>query len=358
MFKVFDRNHQYFFNLLIVAFVFAVTRTLDWIAWIYPYPGKIKDILLGQFFEFISYIPLILLLLHTYFWTIKRNKKILLAFLIIGFAVFFPTLIKFSTTAFEFIFWKKDIPPVTFDAIKKFTPGGIAVWLTLAATLYFTRIRFQFEKQQEATLKAETLAKDVQLKMLRYQINPHFLFNVLNSVHALIDENKETAKKLIVEMSEFYRYTLNNQQQTTTIEKEVEAVQKYLEIQKTRFEEKFEFGITVDEGANTILIPSFIIHLLVENAVKYGIKSNEQRLIIRLTVKMIYKSLLISISNTGKLLQSSKMNGKNEDGTGNGIENIKNRLELYYNKNSDFSLTEENGWVKAAIEIKNLKIND
>lgn len=89
--------------------------------------------------------------------------------------------------------------------------------------------------------KAESLAKEVQLKMLHYQINPHFLFNILNSILALIDEDGAKAKKLVVEMSDYYRYTLNKLEQNITIGKEVEAVVKYLEIQKTRFEENFEY---------------------------------------------------------------------------------------------------------------------
>jgi sensor histidine kinase YesM len=357
MFKVFYRNHQYFFNLLIVSFVFTIIRTLDYIAWIQPYPGKMRNILLEQLFTFISFLPLLLLLLYTYLWTIKKNRKILLAFLIIVFAILSPALIKYITRALVLIFWTKDVPEITFDGIKKITPSGMAVILTFAATLYLTRIRINYVKQQEATFKAETLAKDVQLKMLRYQINPHFLFNVLNSVHALIDENKDKAKKLIVEMSEFYRYTLNNKEQTITLKKEVEAVQKYLEIQKTRFEEKFDFKIEIDEAANEAVIPSFVVHLLIENAVKYGIKSNEHSLSIRLLAKMISHALVITVSNTGNLMPKTDTNFTNIDGTGNGLENIMNRLELFYNENATFSLTEENGWVNATIEIKNFLTN-
>src|SRR5512133_1456667 len=98
--------------------------------------------------------------------------------------------------------------------------------------------------------------------MLRYQINPHFLFNVLSSIYTLIDENTEKAKKLVIDMSEYYRYTLTKQQQTISIEKEVESIMKYLEIQKTRFEEDFQYEISVDETVKSLLIPSFLIHLL------------------------------------------------------------------------------------------------
>jgi LytS/YehU family sensor histidine kinase len=190
--------------------------------------------------------------------------------------------------------------------------------------------------------------------MLRYQINPHFLFNVLNSIYTLIDENTERAKKLVIDMSEYYRYTLNKQQLTVSIEKEVESILKYLEIQKTRFEEEFQYEISIDEKVKSILIPSFLIHLLIENAVKYGTKTTKQKLIILLSVKLVNKVLLIRVSNTGKLITKTPDNQKNSDGTSNGIENLKHRLELYYDNNYAFSLEEEDGWVVASVEISNI----
>jgi LytS/YehU family sensor histidine kinase len=134
-------------------------------------------------------------------------------------------------------FWRKDVLPVTFDLIAKYSPGASLIIMFLSSAFYLTHLVLQSGKQKETAHKAETLAKDVQLKMLRYQINPHFLFNVLNSIYTLIDENTEKAKKLVIDMSEYYRYTLSKQQQTVSIEKEIESILKYLEIQKTRFEE-------------------------------------------------------------------------------------------------------------------------
>jgi len=94
--------------------------------------------------------------------------------------------------------------------------------------------------------------------------------------------------------------------------------------------------------------------LLIENAVKYGTKTTKQKLIIHLSVKLVNKMLLIRVSNTGKLLNSTPDSEKNIDGTSNGLENLKYRLSLYYNDNYSFSLKEEAGWVVAAIEISNI----
>jgi LytS/YehU family sensor histidine kinase len=328
---------------------------LDNFAWVTPRPERTKIILLDSLFEFITFFSILLLLLFTFRQTLKRKLIIVLYSLIIAYSVLGPILYVFLDVELEFLFWPEHTnPPLTIDLIQKYAPGGSLVILFLAATYYLTHLILQAGKQRETTHKAETLAKDVQLKMLRYQINPHFLFNVLNSIYTLIDENTEKAKKLVIDMSEYYRYTLNKQQHTISIEKEVESIMKYLEIQKTRFEEEFQYEISVDETVKPVLIPSFIIHLLIENAVKYGTKTTKQKLIIRLSVILLNKTLLIRVLNTGKLLNATPNSEKNVDGTSNGIENLKNRLGLYYNDNYSFSLKEEDGWVVAAIEINNI----
>jgi hypothetical protein len=343
------KKYPYFFNLLIVLVLLQVTRTLDWLAYLQPYPAKIKIMLVEQLFEFLSFLPFVLLLIVSYKWAVKKKKVFLLVVVVLAFAILGPTLIIYISTGLEFLLWHRDNPPpLSFDTLEKYTPGCMAVILFLSAAFHMTYLQIQFARQKDAIHKAETLTKEVQLKMLHYQINPHFLFNVLNSIHALIDENTAKAKKLVVDMSDYYRYTLNKQEQAIPIGKEVEAVVKYLEIQKTRFEENFEYEISVGEPTREILIPSFVIHLLIENAVKYGIKSNEQKLVIRLTTELKSRLLLIKVLNTGKL----NTDKSGTDGTGSGIENIKNRLALFYNDKYSFSLTADNGWVTASIEIE------
>jgi len=354
MLKTLYNRYLYFFNMLAVLVFLVINRALDWFAWTPPYPDKIKDVLLDRLFEFFSFLPFVFLFIYSYSWAIKRKHSVLLFSLILVFTVFGPSLFLFLSTWLETALWNKNVLPFTFDLIKKYSPGVSLVLLFLSATFYLTHLKLQTAKQKETAHKAETLAKDVQLKMLRYQINPHFLFNVLNSIYTLIDENTEKAKKLVIDMSEYYRYTLNKQQYTISIEKEVESIMKYLEIQKTRFEEEFHYEISVDEAVKSVLIPSFLIHLLIENAVKYGTKTEKQKLIVHLSIRMENKMLSILVSNTGRLLNATPDGEKNIDGTGNGLENLKYRLALYYNDNYSFSLKEEDGWVVAAIEINNI----
>ncbi|TAL63576.1 MAG: hypothetical protein EPN88_11985 [Bacteroidetes bacterium] len=355
MLKAFYKKHQYFFNLLAVLLLLTIVRMLDSFAWVTPRPERTKIIIFNYLFEFVTFFPLLLLLLFTFRQTIKRKRTILLYSLIIVYSVLGPVLMVSLNLELESLFWKEHInPPLTINTIQKYAPGTSLVILFLAATYFLTYLKLKTDKQIREMHKAETLSKDVQLKMLRYQINPHFLFNVLNSIYTLIDENTEKAKKLVIDMSEYYRYTLNKQQLTVSVEKEVESILKYLEIQKTRFEEEFQYEISVDEDVKSILIPTFLIHLLIENAVKYGTKTVKQKLIVNLSVKLVNKMLLIRVSNTGKVLNSTPDGEKNIDGTSNGIENLKNRLGLYYNDDYSFSLKEEDGWVVAAIEINNI----
>jgi len=348
MLKSLYSRHPYLFNLLIVLVLMELTRTLDRFAWTAPNPDKTTIVVLDTLFEFLAFIPVILIMIISFQWATKRKQMFLLAILVLVFVFIGPTLILLISTGLELVFLNREVLPVTMKLLERFTPGCMVNILLLSATFYLTHLRIQYARQKDAMHKAETLTREVQLKMLHYQINPHFLFNVLNSIHALIDENTGKAKKLVVDMSDYYRYTLNKQEQAIPVGKEVEAVVKYLEIQKTRFEENFEYEIIVGDATREILIPSFVIHLLVENAVKYGIKSNEQKLVIRLTTELNNKLLLIKVLNTGKL--NPDQSGTN--GTGSGIDNIKNRLGLFYNDKYSFSLTADNGWVTAAIEIE------
>jgi sensor histidine kinase YesM len=339
--------------MMAVLVFLIITRILDSLLWLPPSPQKTKIVILNYLFEFICFIPFIFILIFCFRRTVIRKQTFLLWLSIVAFAVSIPTLVLLLSSWLAVILGFKIQNPFSFDLIEKYTPGVSLVVFFLIATYFLTHLILQAGNQKKTAHKAETLAKDVQLKMLRYQINPHFLFNVLNSIYTLIDENTEKAKKLVIDMSEYYRYTLNKQQHTVSIEKEVESILKYLEIQKTRFEEDFQYEISVEEDVKTVMIPSFLIHLLIENAVKYGTKTVKEKLIIRLSVALVNKVLLVRVSNTGKLVNAGTYGEKNTNGTGNGIENLKNRLSLYYNDNYSFSLKEEDGFVIALIEIHN-----
>ena len=135
MLKALYKRHQYFFNLLFVLFVVQIIRIWDWLAWTPPSPDKTKNILIEHLFEFISFLPIIILLIFSYQWAIKRNRIFLLYALIIIYAVFGPSLYLVLSTWLEIIFWRKDVLPVSFNLILKYSPGGSLIILFLSAVL-------------------------------------------------------------------------------------------------------------------------------------------------------------------------------------------------------------------------------
>ncbi|MCF8381454.1 MAG: histidine kinase [Bacteroidales bacterium] len=215
---------------------------------------------------------------------------------------------------------------------------------------YLISYRFNLNKQKEMTLQATNLANEAQLQMLRYQINPHFLFNALNTIRSMIEEDKTVARNMITELSNFFRYSLSQNGTTDTFENEINAIKNYLEIQKIRFEEKLMVTYDIDDKIHQMKIPFFIILPLVENAIKFGLQSST----IPLNIKIVAKAsdhLEISVHNTGKLVENSK----SLDGTKTGIENTKKRLSLYFADNYSFKLYEQDSWVIAQIIINDYK---
>lgn len=204
------------------------------------------------------------------------------------------------------------------------------------------------QKQKEKTLKAMSVAKDAQLQMLRYQLNPHFLFNALNSIRTLVYEDKEKTDQVITDLSEFLRYSLANQDERyVSIEDEIEVIKNYLRIQKTRFEDKLKININIDDKILKFKIPCFLFHPLVENAMKYGIETSPPPLEIGITGRMVNDTVLIKVQNSGVI---SKPNDSTCNGT--GLKNVRMRLNNYFPEKNSFQLYEDSGNVCAEITIK------
>ena len=207
----------------------------------------------------------------------------------------------------------------------------------------------EWQAERERTLQAESLARHAQLDMLRYQLNPHFLFNALNSIRASIDEDSRRAKQMVTEFSEFLRYSLlNDNTGMVTLREEIEAVKNYLAIEKIRFEEKLQVEFDVEAEAESFKLPSFLVHPLVENAVKHGFTNSAAPLEIKIGALMENGKLIVEVANTGRMQNGSA----NESGTKIGLENVRTRLEKVYPGKSSFTLSESEGWIRARIEIR------
>ena len=208
----------------------------------------------------------------------------------------------------------------------------------------------QWQSEHERTLQAEALANHAQLDMLRYQLNPHFLFNALNSIRASIDEDSQRAKRMVTEFSEFLRYSLlNDNSAPVELRQEIEAIKNYLAIEKIRFEDKLEVTFELEPAAEECRLPGFLIHPLVENAVKHGMTNNSGPLKIRIDARIRNGSLVVEIANTGRLDTRAQTNG---GGTHIGLRNVRERLAKLYPDKSSFSLRQDGAWIRATIQIE------
>ncbi|HXG67690.1 MAG TPA: histidine kinase [Blastocatellia bacterium] len=222
------------------------------------------------------------------------------------------------------------------------------------SALYFGIKYWQaWQAERERALKANALAHQAQLDMLRYQLNPHFLFNALNSIRASIDEDGRRAKRMITELAEFLRYSLlNKNSEPIPLRNEIEAIRNYLAIEKIRFEDRLDVAFAIEPAAEEYRLPGFLIHPLVENAIKHGMNSASP-LRIRLTARARNGSLVVEVANTGRWLPHPAQTEANANGTGTGLENVRQRLAQLFPGRSRLNIHEDDGWVRAVIEINN-----
>ena len=176
----------------------------------------------------------------------------------------------------------------------------VPIWLGWSSLYFGIKYWRDWEDEKYRAEKATMLARTAQLQMLRYQLNPHFLFNALNSVRALVVENKNDAKAMITELSEFLRYSLiHRDEEQVLLREELDAIRHYLSVEKRRFEDKLEVTFAIDPHAAGYPVLGFLLHPLVETAIKYGMKSSPLPLRIRIEASVWGGALHITIINSG-----------------------------------------------------------
>jgi two-component system, LytTR family, sensor kinase len=200
---------------------------------------------------------------------------------------------------------------------------------------YFYHYIDKSRKQQVDTLKMEALVKELELKTIKSHINPHFIFNALNSIRALIDENPSRARTAITELSNILRSMQAEKLETVSFEKELNIVKDYLALEHIRFEDRLKVEYDIDEDTLDQPIPPMMLQTLVENAIKHGISKqvNGGKVKIISDFKDDYHQLIIQ--NTGYL------NGSLYD-DGFGLTSTKNRLQLLFGDKANFDIKEMN----------------
>ncbi|MBN8429925.1 histidine kinase [Microbulbifer salipaludis] len=205
------------------------------------------------------------------------------------------------------------------------------IYMTWTALYYGIKYYQASLLQQEKALRAESIAHQSQLKMLRYQLNPHFLFNTLNAISTLIlDQDGKTANSMVTRLSQFLRHSLDNDpMQKVTLAKEVEALMLYLDIEKVRFADRLQVRVDLEGEAEQALVPSLLLQPLVENAIKYGISQREWGGEIRIKARVFAGELLLEVSDNGPGMPEAELVHLGK-GNGVGIRNTCERLQALY----------------------------
>jgi two-component system, LytTR family, sensor kinase len=202
--------------------------------------------------------------------------------------------------------------------------------------------------------------------MLAYQLNPHFLFNALTSIRAMIDEDRSRARQMVTQLAGFLRHALVERAlHTTTLAAELDALRGYLAIEQIRFEERLAIETCVDSAAESCAIPAFLIHPLLENAIKHGARERgDGPLRVRLVATVAGDVLRVEVWNTGALAPAraaSAALGADRGlpdltpnvvaGTGIGVRNVRERLQRLFPGRHRFELSDGDGWVRALVEL-------
>ncbi len=228
------------------------------------------------------------------------------------------------------------------DAIQKII--NWSVLFTLWSLVYFL-VHFitNYRQEEIKNLKWEAAKNEIELNQLKSQLNPHFIFNAMNSIRALISENPNSAKDAVTKLSNILRNSLLlNRKRFISLQDELELVKDYISLEKIRYEDRLTVVYEIDENCLPINVPPLMIQTIVENAIKHGISKLPKGGELHLKAKIESNFLAVEVTNTGNL--SNKLSS-----SGFGIENTNHRLEILYGKEASFMLTQKNENIVAAI---------
>ncbi|GIK59135.1 MAG: hypothetical protein DAHOPDDO_01167 [Ignavibacteriaceae bacterium] len=228
-----------------------------------------------------------------------------------------------------------------------------SILILLWSLIYFiVHYMENYKKKEIESLIWEAAVKDYELKTLKSQLNPHFMFNAMNSIRALIEEDPESAKVAITKLSNILRYSLQMERmEKVPLEDEIETVKNYLDLERIRFEDRLKYKLDIDRDTHKVEIPPMMVQTLIENGIKHGIAKRTEGGEVQLKTKMITTSdgpkLKIEIRNSGHFSEEQL-----KSSNGFGVSNTKHRLNLLFGDDAHFSIFNENGdKVLAEIEI-------
>ena len=223
---------------------------------------------------------------------------------------------------------------------------GLFYYMLLALIYYLILYNENLQQKikDEANLKA--LIWQAEVRALKNQINPHFLFNSLNSISSLTVTQPEKAREMIVKLSELMRYSLkSNPDNKTSIEEELQNIDRYLAIEKIRFGNKLDYLPEINEACKAKLLPAMILQPLIENVIKHGVYESMNTIELKLNCSFQDNFLIVEILN------NFDDNAVKSSNSGIGLENIRQRLSLIYKRNDLLQITNKNNLFKVKLLV-------
>lgn len=277
-------------------------------------------------------ITLLLSALYGYYRTRPRIAAIILTMLTLAAA----TLLYAILDAFSFSMMKSVAPGLNVKAVLAAIFLNFTVLAGWSALYFGINFYLIVEAQADQMHLLEVQSSTAQLAMLRYQLNPHFLFNTLNSISTLVLlKQTERANAMLSRLSSFLRYTLANEPTAhVTLAQEVETLKLYLEIEKMRFEDRLRPSFDIDPRVAKARLPSLLLQPLVENAIKYAVTTQENGAEIAVVARLAGDRVQIAVSDTGPGLH--EMKARPSLSTGVGLANIRERLAQAYGPDHRF----------------------
>jgi len=212
----------------------------------------------------------------------------------------------------------------------------IIYWMIVLAHLGWHYYRRNRERESQASALATELVR-ARLEVLRMQLNPHFLFNTLHVISALIHENPEDADRIVARLSELLRVSLEQSDtQEVPLRQELSFLERYLEIEQVRFQDRLAVELDIESGLDDILVPSLILQPLVENAIRHGIAPREDMGRVKIAARRLNGMLELKVGDNGPGLPEIEVASHPE---GVGLSNTRSRLSHLYGANHQFQLT-------------------
>ena len=223
------------------------------------------------------------------------------------------------------------------------------IWLIIPCFFFYHLFRYSqiYQDKKERTIVAETQLQISELENLKKQLNPHFLFNALNSIKALTISDGKQARESIIQLSDLLRLSLNlGEQQRATLGEEIKLAQNYLALEKLRFDNRLTYDFNIQPEMDNVLIMPMSLNTLLENAVKHGIGKLKSGGKIIITCSTENSIATIQVENSGFYDPKPK---SSEGGI--GLDNLSKRLALQYGEKASFTIENENKMVKAVIKM-------